>query len=340
MSKVAVFIGRFQPFHDGHKTVINSALKSCDKILVLIGSANEPRTARNPFTFLERKQMIKNEFPNGNVLIEPVINHLYNDTAWSNQIRDVVKKWSNPKDEIYLVGFSKDHTSYYLNMFPEWKSINATPYYVNNKILDATTIRETLYKTYHSNWSWKELFPLGSIKVIGSVPMNIIDSLIEEHNFIKKYKQQWKDSPYPPIFVTTDAIVTQSGHIVMVKRGAQPGKGQLALPGGFIKEYEGIKDACVRELHEETKIDLPKPVLYGSIVNSRVFDSPYRSQRGRTITHAYHFELDSKKPFPKIKGSDDAEKAIWIPLNILERKYLFEDHACIIEYFTGVRIDQ
>lgn len=287
--------------------------------------------------------MIKNEFPNGNVLIAPVINHLYNDTAWSNQIRHIVESWTNKTDEIFLIGYSKDHTSYYLNMFPEWKSISVPAYAISTgrglKVLDATNIREKLYDSYHTNWSWKDHLPKGSIEVINNIDMKQIDKLIEEYKFIQKYKQQWINSPYPPTFVTVDAVVTQSGHVLMIKRGAQPGKGLVALPGGFIQEHEGIKDACIRELYEETKIDLPRPALYGSIVNSRVFDSPHRSQRGRTITHAFHFELDSKYAIPKIKGSDDAEKAFWIPLNTLERQYIFEDHGCIIEYFTGVHID-
>ena len=39
-----VFIGRFQPFHRGHKAVIDEALKRADKVIMLIGSANLPRS--------------------------------------------------------------------------------------------------------------------------------------------------------------------------------------------------------------------------------------------------------------------------------------------------------
>jgi bifunctional NMN adenylyltransferase/nudix hydrolase len=351
MTKVAVFIGRFQPFHNGHKHVIDTAFKTCNDVIVIVGSSNEPRTARNPFTFEERKAMIVNSFfkesiPNmggKSISVCPSVNRFYNDTAWANDIRETVSKLTKKGDEIYLIGYKKDHTSFYLNMFPEWKSIDVYPAtdgrMLNPKILNATDIREQFYKNYHNSFNALTDVPSCVKDVVNGIPMAEIDNVIAEHKHIQDYKKQWANAPYPPTFVTVDAVVTQAGHILMVRRGAQPGKGLLALPGGFINQYEGIKDACVRELIEETKIDLPKAAIYGSIVDSHVFDSPYRSQRGRTITHAFHLELDSKRPLPKVKGSDDAEKAFWIPLNALMRDKVFEDHSDIISFFTGVHID-
>ena len=60
MSKLdtIVFIGRFQPFHNGHLEVIRTALSKAKKVLVLVGSSNQPRTPKNPFTFEERRNMI------------------------------------------------------------------------------------------------------------------------------------------------------------------------------------------------------------------------------------------------------------------------------------------
>ena len=52
-----VFIGRFQPFHNGHKRVIDHALELSKKVIVLVGSVDQPRCTRNPFTFQERKDI-------------------------------------------------------------------------------------------------------------------------------------------------------------------------------------------------------------------------------------------------------------------------------------------
>jgi bifunctional NMN adenylyltransferase/nudix hydrolase len=71
-------------------------------------------------------------------------------------------------------------------------------------------------------------------------------------------------------------------------------------------------------------------------VDYKVFDYPKRSLRGRVITHAYLIDLGNGS-LPQVKGSDDAEKAIWMPLNEFysREEEFFEDHFHIINYFAG-----
>jgi bifunctional NMN adenylyltransferase/nudix hydrolase len=110
------------------------------------------------------------------------------------------------------------------------------------------------------------------------------------------------------------------------------------LPGGFVDQDERIRDAAIRELREETRLKVPAPVLAGSIRSSRVFDHPHRSLRGRTVTHAFLFELaPTGEGLPKVKGSDDADKAKWVPLFEFSRMedQLFEDHFYIVNWFLG-----
>jgi len=57
--KKAAFIGRFQPFHKGHLTVVQNALKEFDKLIIGIGSSEESYTITNPFTAKERIRIIK-----------------------------------------------------------------------------------------------------------------------------------------------------------------------------------------------------------------------------------------------------------------------------------------
>ena len=54
-----VLIGRFQPFHNAHLEIIKRSTALCDKLIVITGSAAQPRTYKNPFTSQEREQMIK-----------------------------------------------------------------------------------------------------------------------------------------------------------------------------------------------------------------------------------------------------------------------------------------
>jgi nicotinamide-nucleotide adenylyltransferase len=53
-----LIVGRFQPFHKGHLSVIREALKQCDDLIVVIGSAEDSHTEKNPFTAGERYQML------------------------------------------------------------------------------------------------------------------------------------------------------------------------------------------------------------------------------------------------------------------------------------------
>jgi len=70
----------------------------------------------------------------------------------------------------------------------------------------------------------------------------------------------------------------------------------------------------------------------------KVFDHPDRSQRGRTITHAYHFDFPAGE-LPPVRGEDDAAKAEWVPVAdaLASEEQFFEDHFHILEHFLGTR---
>lgn len=57
--KVALFLWRFQPWHIGHRDALERILLSYDHVKIVIGSANESRTERNPWTSKEREKTIQ-----------------------------------------------------------------------------------------------------------------------------------------------------------------------------------------------------------------------------------------------------------------------------------------
>jgi len=57
--KRGLFLGRFQPFHNGHLEIIKRAKKEVDELIIVIGSAQYSRTKENPFTDFERSDMIE-----------------------------------------------------------------------------------------------------------------------------------------------------------------------------------------------------------------------------------------------------------------------------------------
>lgn len=60
----ALVLGRFQPFHIGHKALIQAALGRGATVVVAIGSSTAKSGLRNPFTAAERRQMVEATFPN------------------------------------------------------------------------------------------------------------------------------------------------------------------------------------------------------------------------------------------------------------------------------------
>ena len=333
--KYLVFIGRFQPFHLGHKAVIDEALQHADNVIMLIGSANLPRSLRNPFTVAERSQMIKGAYtPEQAARIHcvPLDDALYNDTRWLQYVQAAVKSVTgNLQADIGLIGHSKDSSSYYLSLFPNWSAISVPNY----KNLSATPIREGYLMGATPT---SERTPDSTRQVLDVFKQTAeYSQLQEEAWFVDKYKKQWEDTPYPPTFMTADAVVVQSGHILLVERRSMPGRGLWALPGGFVNQKETLLDACIRELREETRLKVPEPVLRGSRHSQHTFDDPYRSARGRTITQAFYFQLKSDASgLPKVKGGDDAAQAFWLPLAELDPKQIFEDHYAIICKMVGL----
>lgn len=340
---LAVFIGRFEPFHIAHKMVVDEALRKANKVAIIIGSANTPRSHRNPFTYEERERMIRDAFPaeTNRIITVPLEDTLYNDEKWVRDVQSAVLEaftkaygaW-HPMAKIALIGHNKDNSSFYLKLFPQWKSINVA----NQDGISATTIRDWYFGSdsgYFLRVS-DELHDSTKLFLREFQKTDDYTNIKLEYEFVDTYKKQWANSPFPPTFVTVDAIVVQSGHVLLVQRGARPGKGLWALPGGFLNQDEWIEDAVLRELREETKIKVPLPVLRGNIVGSKVFDDPHRSSRGRTITHAYLIHLPADTELPRVKGSDDAAKARWVPLAEVKRDMMYEDHKDMIDAMTAL----
>lgn len=338
-----VFIGRFQPFHLGHLSVIEKGLQQAKQLIVLCGSARQPRSTRNPWSVKERETMIRgalSDDQNQRVHAAPLMDMNYNDESWVRNVQatvdDVVTAQHGMPDnpaKVGLLGHSKDQSSYYLNLFPQWGAVQVD----NFRGISATPIRESFLETGSCNWVMKENLPGNVVMELETFQLTDEAKIIrEEHEFVIKYKQSWKDAPYEPTFVTVNAVVVQSGHVLLVERKARPGKGLLVLPGGFVDRGEKLKDACIRELREETRLKVPAPVIKGSMKKSEVFDDPYRSVRGRTITHAFLIALEPSKGLPKVKGGDDAKHAMWVPFADLDPGNLFEDHYFIIQEMLGM----
>lgn len=349
--KLAVYIGRMQPPHAGHYRTIEKALEHADNILIILGSCFQPPTIKNPFSFDQRKQMLLSQPPEISARISnivPMRDYTYNNGRWMKEVNSVITSQCDNRFEVLMVGHRKDKSSSYLDWFPQYDNFDVG----SQGVLNATDIRndiweEGLCSAYlcDDEPQWKDLgySALGveslfvEITKHGADPSPLLKRLQTEYQFYKRYKEAWKDAPFTPIFVTVDSVVIKQGHVLLVRRGAHPGKGLLALPGGFLNPDEELIDGAIRELVEETSINLPVSRLKNCVKSSKEFAHPGRSLRGRTITHAFLIKLEDHGPLPKVKGADDAVEAMWIPVSSANlSEYMFEDHYSIIEYMYAL----
>lgn len=376
--KLTIYMGRFSPFHNGHAEVLKRAAQKADSVLVLIGSTNWARNPKNPWTFAERASVInkfadQTESLRGRVKVLGMRDFPYNDQLWIANVHSVVNSYVESLQleaknvEVTITGADRDDSTFYLKYFPEYKLDLVEEDTKVSKFLTATAVREIYFgrqfnlseiTSEQAEMLLKAFLPDQTVEFLREFEnTEQYENLREEHIFNFDYRRPFRPRPvkndtngnvidpglpYEVIFQTVDAIVIQTGYVLLVKRKCRPGKGLWALPGGFLNPRERLFDAAVRELREETKIKVPDGVLRGSLVYKDDFDYPDRSLRGRTISKGFLFKLpefvvDGRISLPKVKGADDAEKAFWVPLDeVLKNPELFfEDHYFIIESMLG-----
>ena len=330
-----VFIGRFQPLHNAHVEIIRKAAELANKVIIVVGSANQPRTFKDPFSYAEREYLIQDTYKFGaNLIVASNYDTIYNDDSWAVRVQNIVAKHTTEDSKIAIIGHKKDESSFYLDMFPQWELVEVDLI----EELSASQIRQLYFREDYNPNFIRSVVPQNILTYLNEfAKTEEYKQILREIEFVEKYKSQYASFPYPPTFVTVDAIVVQSGHILMIRRRAEPGRGLLALPGGFLDAYDdkSLEDAMLRELREETGLKIPAPVIRGNIVETKVFDAIERSTRGRTITHAFLIKLPNGE-LPRIKAGSDASTAKWIPISQINRNECFEDHYEIINYFTGV----
>lgn len=146
--EVGLYIGRFQPFHKGHLLVVRKALEDCNTLVIAVGSSQENRTKKNPFTYEERKLMIERSCQVGSfilarkkIIVVPVPDRLeYSDDAsWGQYVLDCVEKECGLRPSVNFEGKEQCRSTWFegLDITQVVIARDEIPY-------SATTVREAM----------------------------------------------------------------------------------------------------------------------------------------------------------------------------------------------------
>jgi ADP-ribose pyrophosphatase YjhB (NUDIX family) len=124
--------------------------------------------------------------------------------------------------------------------------------------------------------------------------------------------------------------VVRDGKVLLVRRGNEPGKGKWSLPGGRIRFGERSEEAALREMREETGLE----VRLKRVVD--VVDVFWRSERGELLEHFVIVDFEAEVIGGELRPADDALDARWFSPEELKGLEMTESTRRFLEeHFLG-----
>lgn len=153
----AFYIGRFQPFHLGHYSIINSIARDVDELVIGIGSAQKSHESRNPFTAGERVMMIRHALEDADTTHYAIpIEDLQRNAVWVSHIISMTP----PFEIVY------SNNPLVIQLFKEVGiEVRQPPMYHRNNGYSGREIRRRMI----ANEDWKSLVPPAVADVIEEI---------------------------------------------------------------------------------------------------------------------------------------------------------------------------
>jgi len=118
--------------------------------------------------------------------------------------------------------------------------------------------------------------------------------------------------PNQPV-VGVGAIIVCNGKILLEKRKSEPGRGKWSVPGGLVELGESTEQAVIREVKEETGLDVENPELI-DVVDNIIFD-----ENGKIEYHFVIVDYFVRLRGGELNAADDAEELKWVALDDVEK---------------------
>lgn len=340
-----VYIGRFQPFHKGHKAIVDLTVKMMkpeDTFMIIIGSADQQETERNPLSVSQRKEMLSIELEGYPVTISTINDSPYNYDLWVEhlctqllEVRSAEYKNFLADQENFLQKFSNicivgmENVEEYVERITKYYNyhlgINS---HVFSELDTQTSVHGSSIRAFIraddgrcSKRFYSDIKDFVSEKVLAYLktvdfPLIAYNAYVNGINYAAS-----TGCKYNSCFMTVDNIVFDkfANKVLLIRRKDND---KLAIPGGFAEPYMNMKDNALRELEEETsitskmlkdafvKIDESEPAL---------IDAPYRDPRSShkcnfvSAVYVWQSKVNAFKNFlPYVKAGDDAANAVWL----------------------------
>jgi mutator protein MutT len=118
--------------------------------------------------------------------------------------------------------------------------------------------------------------------------------------------------PKQPV-VGVGAIIVCDGKLLLEKRKNEPGKGKWSIPGGLVELGESVEQTVIREVREETGLEVEKPE------HIDVVDNIIRDESGRVKYHFVIIDYFMKLKGGTLKAASDAEELRWVTFDEVEK---------------------
>jgi len=150
------YIGRFQPYHNGHHNVVQSIAEEVDELVLGIGSAGDSHSQHDPFTAGERIMMITKSLVDSDLVTYAVpIEDLDRNSVWVSHVQSMSPDFDVAYSNNPLV----------IQLFTEaGVEVRQSPMY-NREVLEGTEVRERMIE----GDDWETLVPDAVAEVLDEI---------------------------------------------------------------------------------------------------------------------------------------------------------------------------
>ena len=149
-----LIVGRFQTFHKGHQSLIETGLSLCDRLFVLVGSSQESGTERNPFNISTRMSVIREVYPDKDRVHIYALRDLTNEnditSEWGRFVLDNVDRYIYKAPELMIYGNDEARSRWF-----DTEDIKHTAEFIiprSRLPISATQLREMMVRDERKQW--------------------------------------------------------------------------------------------------------------------------------------------------------------------------------------------